>query len=198
MDVRTRKRFIIYYINNKCKKHIPKEIILLIAKYEINTFRIHLHNGNLLLSQDKLSIKGKGDCKSYFALSEAVINNNQQLSNVYEWSIQCLCTLNCNHFCIGIIPAFCKHWRLCEFTEWPTSLINFNSSHVNGFLRNWKYGDIITIKLDYNKYEVIYYKNKNKIKNEIIQKNAQYVFAILMCASNTAHFKIVSSPFLSY
>ena len=80
-----------------------------------------------------------------------------------------------------------------ELYYWFPNKHNNNSHHHAG--GKWRKDQIITVRLDCEKWNVIYYDGDKKIKTEDIESNQSYHFALMLCCRSAfTKYQIVETP----
>ena len=67
------------------------------------------------------------------------------------------------------------------------------TNHFNGFPDKWINGEILTVKLDLNAFNITYFKNGQNQFKVNIPKKEKYFFAMHLCASDDIKMEIVDN-----
>ena len=80
--------------------------------------------------------------------------------------------------------------------DWPSFWITDKgcNSYFNGCLE-WVKDKVITVKLDCNEWSATFYRDRVKFKNELLEPNKSYYFAMFCCGIATwTHAEVVDNP----
>ena len=221
-DKRTDERieYLIYgYIHNLEKNYnfymvISKDIYNTILLFYPTLIKFELFDSSHFeLLNDGYEIRGKeGDCKGYTIYPET-LNMNGFSKGIHFWSVKLLgidfaddfeddFAENYCYHSIGVVPNERKIEPLSNHSdEWQYEYDKINgiqkstsTSFWSGNKCGWNRDDIITVKLNCNEWNVEYYKNDEFKRNDKIDSDKSYFFAMNSCDSEDNWFQIVPIP----
>ena len=176
--------------------------------FKFGDFRSHMFT----VCPDRLILKGADVtatnlyCNGHFVYADLGQYDDIGLSQgIHSWSIQRLLksidTSNC--FCsIGVttekndeIINIFSHNGSKPHAHWMEEKSNSCHSYYEGCRKGWKSNEIITVKLDCNDWNVMFYRDKEEIRRDKIKKGKSYYFAFMCCNQSLwNHFQIVDDP----
>ena len=182
---------------------IPQEIIHLILQYyDSKVFGVHCDKFKLEINRSV--IKGTtAKCNEYIIYGSSESYGIKQKydkgykKGIHFWSIKCHNAPNCYHG-IGIMNK--KEFILCQNSH----LYNYYAMKQkikyiyiyppsNTSVLPWNIGEIITVKLNCDEWNVSFYSESKLIYTQKIRKQTYYFF-VRLCAKTTTNFECVSVP----
>eukprot|EP01084_Bolivina_argentea_P033256 61537_1 len=178
---------------------IPNVITSEILSFYPRLAKFDLYNKHKFkLEEDGCIIKGTGGCSGYFIYPES-FNTNGYNKGIYVWSIKCHNATSCYRY-FGIYSKRKEEYLTLQKSGKGGGYAHSDDelcAHLNGGYRNWKKGQIWTVKLDCNNWKISWYNGKELHHSEpIINTNMSYYFIIQLCASVTSHYEVVETPIL--
>ena len=176
------------------------------------------NKGQFLLNDEKTILKGlqhwEGTCNGHLVYADLGQYNDIGLNKgVHLWSIECCAAVVSGCFLsIGVTTEkndkLINEWKnpqnsfdlyadsLALDTSIPGHLHWFDQgfySYWKGY-GHWNQGEVMTIKLNCDDWNVTYYKDGTQVKYDEIEVNKFYYFALLCCDNDAyTHLKIVET-----
>eukprot|EP01084_Bolivina_argentea_P148609 259776_1 len=128
------------------------------------------------ISNDKCNIIGIDDIGfgPWFIYGENKLNGYKK--GIHIWSVKCIYgSKQCQYKGIGVISEMNKELTVYECQEW--GLIGFGS-YYSYYDSIWNDGEIITVVLNCNQWNVKYYIDCKQVKSQKIKANKSYYFAL--------------------
>ena len=173
----------------------------IVLKYYPKLMSFCMYNSTHFVCEKKgKSIQGKGNTCNAFTI---YIGYDTFMTDGFDEGVHYLSVQNNNHegsgqciHSIGVISekqtkyVMSDKYALLPFYFVPNTDLNY----FEGFPNHWVKGEVITIKLDMNQYEIVYYKNARFQYKQALNGESKYFFAMHLCASDDIHMQIVDNP----
>ena len=183
--------------------NIETGIPAIIYAFYPKLLRFDLYDKNRFdVSDDGLSIKGKRlGCDGYVSYIESPEGKGfnagvhyLSVKNVRDEHVHCFKNVGVMAKRDRSITNEAKGWgnwtQTAALTDKTLSFYG-TFSHYGGKSR-WKYGDIVTVKLDCDEWKVTYYHDHKRVQMDQIKPNKSYHFVINCCENpRYSHFEIV-------
>lgn len=206
MDVKRSELIVNGYMRNAAKLHklwlnIDLGINAMILQYYlIKLLKFDCCHNSLEISEDETEIAGINDCSAYAAFTTLLPNDRQ---SIYFWTVELIDYVDC-YRSIGIL-SHRGDWKNKHYANWFSDAENrfvaysWNDNykgdlpnlHFNGYRRAWTKNQQITLKLDYGRSVLSFFRDKQYIGTAMIDPCKSYFFALLLCADPVNKVKIV-------
>ena len=192
--------------------NIPPGIIQIVYKlYPVLLFKFGKHNEKALnVNDDGTILKGNNPvshrCAGYAIYADiSSISDNGLNSGIHLWSVKLLpATGNFSHYarCHASIGVTTEKYddKMYGPRDWSSTggwITNEGYNSLYYGCGQWNENEMITVKLDCNDWRVIYYKDEAEFKDEKLEADKCYYFAMNCCGdSSRTHFQVVETPVL--
>eukprot|EP01084_Bolivina_argentea_P040148 74193_1 len=144
-----------------------------IRKIDRNAF----NKDQFLLQNEDTKIIGNGCCSSYLIYAQC---DNGFDKGIHLWSVKALIKPNCYRY-IGIIDK-----KKSIYINTPNARINDDEQSLNYLYpprsEHWTLNTTLTVKLDCNKWKIIFYANDIQKQEQQIEPRRTYYFVLKVCA----------------
>merc|ERR1712228_127419 len=143
---------------------------------------------NFTISKKGKTIRGKQACSGHVMYAEDVYKGKGYQKGLHFWSVKAISTNSC-YRSIGILAGK-RDKALCEVdsTFWPTSSKNYR---FDGYHDGWNNGQVLTVKMDLNKWRVVFFIDNIKRSELKLEKNRSYHFVACLCSASANHYECV-------
>eukprot|EP01083_Nonionella_stella_P164681 545789_1 len=180
-------------IDNLILSFLPPAV-LKFEMYNSEWFKL-AGDGEIIMVRDD---NETGRCSGFFAYPECY--NNGYDKGVHVWSVKCEDCHDCYRY-IGVSSIRCDEYTTFgkngpEYgwdSKWKAKPNHF--LYVEGGYSDWKEDDILTVKLDCDAWQCVWYKNELKHKTTTIQPNCVYFFVAQFCAAKGRYTSLETSNF---